>query len=111
MILTPAGKIARYFFDLRYPGRDLRLGLVEASANKIGSPIDQVLLFCFHYDPSAGKYGVAVMNFVRLGGVLTMVVLGGIHRSPIPARAAAAKHTGCKPRWPGAMTSGECSTG
>jgi protein SCO1/2 len=76
MIVTPSGKLARYFYDLRYPGRDLRLGLIEASANKIGSPVDQVLLFCFHYDPIAGKYGVAVMNFVRLGGVLTIVVLG-----------------------------------
>jgi protein SCO1 len=75
MILTPTGKISRYFFDLQYPGRDLRLGLVEASGNRIGSPIDQALLFCFHYDPSVGKYGVAVMNFIRLGGVLTMIVL------------------------------------
>ena len=78
MILTPTGKISRYFFDLRYPGRDLWLGLVEASGNKIGSPLlKQALLFCFHYDPSVGRYGVAVMNFVRLGGVLTMVVLAG----------------------------------
>ena len=76
MILTPEGKIARYFYDVRYFGGDLRLGLVEASANRIGSPVDQVLLFCFHYDPSAGKYGVAVMNFVRLGGLLTMLGLG-----------------------------------
>ncbi len=77
MIVTPAGKVSRYFYDLRYAGRDLRLGLVEASANQIGSPVDQVLLFCFHYDPIAGKYGVAVMNFIRLGGVLTLVGLCG----------------------------------
>lgn len=76
MILTPSGKISRYFFDIHYAPRDLRLGLVEASAGKIGSPADQVLLFCFHYDPTVGKYGVAVMNFIRLGGVLTMLVLG-----------------------------------
>jgi protein SCO1 len=76
VILTPTGKISRYFYDVHYSGRDLRLGLVEASHNKIGSPIDQILLFCFHYDPTAGKYGAAIMNFVRLGGVLTMVGLG-----------------------------------
>jgi protein SCO1 len=75
MVLTPTGKIARYFYDIRYPARDLRLALVEASENKIGSPVDQVLLFCFHYDPIEGRYGPVVMNFVRLGGVLTVVAL------------------------------------
>ena len=76
VLLTPAGKISRYFYDIHYSGRDLRLGLVEASRNKIGSPIDQILLFCFHYDPTAGKYGAAIMNFVRAGGVLTVIGLG-----------------------------------
>ena len=57
MVLTPDGKISRYFYDIRYSPRDLRLGLVEASDNKIGTPVDQVLLFCFHYDPAKGKYG------------------------------------------------------
>lgn len=76
VILTPTGKISRYFYDVHYSGRDLRLGLVEASRNKIGSPIDQILLFCFHYDPTAGKYGAAIMNFVRAGGVLTVLGLG-----------------------------------
>jgi len=75
VILTPTGKISRYFYDVHYSGRDLRLGLVEASHNQIGSPIDQVLLFCFHYDPTAGKYGATIMNFVRAGGVLTVVAL------------------------------------
>ena len=77
MVLTPHGKISRYFYDISYSPRDLRLGLVEASGNKIGSPVDQVLLFCFHYDPDEGKYGAAVMNFVRLGGVLTLLGIGG----------------------------------
>jgi protein SCO1/2 len=76
LILTPQGKISRYFFDVRYSPRDLRLGLVEASANRIGSPVDQVLLYCFHYDPSVGKYGPAVMNLVRLGGVLILLAIG-----------------------------------
>jgi protein SCO1/2 len=75
MVLTPMGRISRYFYDVKFPGRDLRLGLVEASENKIGSPVDQILLFCFHYDPTAGKYGPAVMTFVRIGGVLTMLGL------------------------------------
>ena len=68
MILTPEGKISRYFYGIRFPGRDLRLGLVEASANKIGSPTDQILLYCFHYDPAAGKYTASILNYVRIGG-------------------------------------------
>jgi protein SCO1 len=77
MVLTPSGKISRYFFDVRYSPRDLRLGLVEASEGRVGSLIDKVvLLYCFHYDPNEGKYGPAVMNFVRAGGVLTLLALG-----------------------------------
>ncbi len=75
VLLTPEGKVSRYFFDVRYSPRDLRLGLVEASHNRIGTAADQILLYCFHYDPAEGKYGPAVMNFVRLGGVLTLVGL------------------------------------
>lgn len=77
LILTPKGKISRYFYDVNYPGRDLRLGLVEASQNKIGSPIDQVLLYCFHYDPSVGRYTASIMNLIRVGGVLTVLAIGG----------------------------------
>jgi protein SCO1/2 len=76
MVLTPQGRISRYFYDIKYSPRDLRLGLVEASANKIGTPVDQVLLYCFHYDPALGKYGAVVMGFVRIGGVLTVLALG-----------------------------------
>jgi len=61
---------------VKYSGRDLRLGLVEASQNRIGSPVDQVLLYCFHYDPTLGKYAASVMTFVRIGGVLTMLSIG-----------------------------------
>jgi protein SCO1/2 len=75
VVLTPAGRISRYFYDVHYTGRDLRLGLVEASQNHIGTAIDQVLLFCFHYDPTAGRYGAAIINFVRVGGVLTVITL------------------------------------
>jgi len=76
MVLTPRGKLARYFYDIRYSPLDVRLGLVESSANRIGSPVDQVLLYCFHYDPSEGKYGPVVMSFVRLGGAATVLTLG-----------------------------------
>jgi protein SCO1/2 len=75
MMLTPQGRIARYFYDVRFSPRDLRLGLVEASANRIGSPIDQVLLYCFHYDPEEGRYGPLIMNLVRAGGVFTVAAI------------------------------------
>ncbi|HEX5470692.1 MAG TPA: SCO family protein, partial [Lacipirellulaceae bacterium] len=75
MILTPTGKISRYFYDVHYPGRDLRLGLVEASNNKIGSPVDQILLYCFHYDATVGRYTASIMNIVRMLGVLSMVAV------------------------------------
>jgi protein SCO1/2 len=73
ILLTPEGRISRYLYGIEYSARDLRLGLVEASANKIGGPVEQLLLFCFHYDPVTGKYGPAIMNIVRLGGVLTVL--------------------------------------
>ncbi len=76
IVLTPSGKTSRYFYDIRYSARDVRLGLVEASQNRIGSPVDQILLFCFHYDPREGKYGPVVMNIVRGGGILTVLALG-----------------------------------
>ena len=76
MILTPQGRLSRYFYGIEYAPRDLRLGLVEASNGRIGSPVDQLLLFCYHYDPATGKYGAVVMNFVRLGGAATVLALG-----------------------------------
>lgn len=75
MIATPEGKLARYFYGVEFAPKDLRLGLVEASNGKIGSPVDQLLLYCYHYDPTSGKYGVVVMNIMRLGGLLTIIGL------------------------------------
>ena len=72
MIVTPKGKLARYFYGIEYPASDVRLGLVEASENKIGSPVDKLILYCFHYDPASGKYGPVVVNIIRLGGVITI---------------------------------------
>lgn len=77
MMLTPDGKIARYFYGVQYPERDIRLGLVDASRGKIGTPVDQVLLFCYHYDPHTGKYGLLISRVIQLAGGLTILV-GGI---------------------------------
>ena len=76
MILTPEGKIARYFYGIEYKPRDFRLGLVEASNHKIGTTADQVLLFCYHYDPMTGKYGVIISQVTRVLGTATVLALG-----------------------------------
>jgi protein SCO1 len=76
MILTPEGKIARYYYGVEYAPKDLRLGLVEASQNKVGSLVDAVLLYCYHYDPATGKYGAVIMRVLRLAGLATIVILG-----------------------------------
>ncbi len=73
MMTTPEGKMARYFYGIEYAPKELRLSIVEASANKIGSPVDQLLLYCFHYDPTSGKYGLAIMNIVKLAGGITVI--------------------------------------
>jgi protein SCO1/2 len=78
MVLTPQGRISRYFYGVDFPPKDLRMGLVEASQEKIGNPIDQVLLYCYHYDPATGKYGAVVANMLRLGGGLTILFLGAL---------------------------------
>jgi protein SCO1 len=78
MILTPDGRLSRYFYGVEYAPRDVRLGLVEASQNKIGNPVDQILLFCYHYDPSTGKYGALVMNLVRVAGAGFVLICGGV---------------------------------
>ena len=75
MVLTPEGKLSRYFYGIEYSIRDLRLALVEASQNKIGSLADQFLLYCFHYDPSTGKYSAFAVNLIRLGGIATVLSL------------------------------------
>lgn len=78
MVLTPEGKISRYFYGIQFPSRDLRLGLVEASAGKIGTPVDQVLLFCYHYDPSTGKYGLLISRLIQAAGAVTVLAIGGL---------------------------------
>lgn len=75
MVLTPEGRIARYFYGVEYEPKDLKLGLIEASHDRIGSPADQILLFCYHYDPKTGKYGATVLGVLRLAAILTLAVL------------------------------------
>jgi protein SCO1/2 len=76
MVLTPQGQLARYFYGVEYAPRDLQLGLVEAAGRRIGSPIDQLLLLCYHYDPQSGRYTLTVLQALRLAGVVTVVALG-----------------------------------
>ena len=76
MLLTPAGKVAQYYFGVEYSAKDMRLGIVEASQNKIGSLADYVLLYCYHYDPRTGRYGATITNIIRLAGLTTVAVLG-----------------------------------
>ncbi len=74
-VATPSGRLSKYFYGVEYAPRDVRLGLVEASQNKIGSPVDQLLLFCYHYDPATGKYGAVAMNILRLTGLVFLAFL------------------------------------
>lgn len=93
LLLTPDGHISRYFYGVEFPGRDMRLGLVDASAGKIGSPIDHVLLFCYHYDPTTAKYSASILRIIRLAGVLTILCLvGGILISRRRETLAAARN-------------------
>lgn len=76
MVITPEGKISRYLYGITFPEQTLQLSLVEASHEKIGSSVDQILLICLQWDPTKGKYSMAAMNLMRIGGVLTMMCLG-----------------------------------
>ncbi len=76
VVLTPQGRTSKYIYGLDYGPRDLRLALVEAAGGKIGTPVDSLLLYCFHYDPEQGKYGLVLMNVLRLAGVVTVACIG-----------------------------------
>jgi protein SCO1/2 len=76
IVLTPQGKVSRYFYGILYPARDIRLALVEASNEKIGNPVDAVLLYCCEYNPVTGKYGMVISHVLRIGGVITLLCLG-----------------------------------
>jgi protein SCO1 len=76
MILTPQGKIAQYYYGVEYAPKDLRMGLIQASQNKIGTVVDQILLYCYHYDPMTGKYGAVISRILQLSALVTVLLLG-----------------------------------
>ena len=76
IVVTPEGRLSKYFYGVEYAAKDLRLGLVEASSGKIGTAVDQILLFCFHYDPATGTYGLLIIKILRLAGIVTVAGIG-----------------------------------
>jgi protein SCO1 len=76
IVLTPDGRLSKYLFGIEYGPRDLRLGIVEASEGKIGTPVDSLLLYCYHYDPMTGRYGLVIMRAMRLAAGATVLALG-----------------------------------
>jgi len=91
MVLTPEGRISRYFYGVDFPPKDLRMGLVEASQGKIGNAVDELLLYCYHYDPATGKYGAIVSNLLKIGAAFTILVLGSMILIFIRIERSAAK--------------------
>jgi protein SCO1/2 len=94
LVVTPDGRLSRYFYGIEYSPKELRLALVDSGQGKIGSVVDELLLYCFHYNPESGRYGLLVMNLIRLGGVLTLACLAGFillmrHRETGPAEGRA----------------------
>jgi protein SCO1/2 len=95
LVVTPDGRLSRYFYGVEYSPKELRMALVESGQGRIGSAIDELLLYCYHYDPAAGRYGVVVMNLVRIGGILTVAAMLGFillmrrrdTRAPLEGRA------------------------
>lgn len=76
MITTPGGKLSRYFYGIDYAPKDVKFGLMDSAESKIGNPAEKLLLYCYHYDPASGKYGLAILNVIRLGGIATLLVMG-----------------------------------
>jgi len=99
MLATPEGKLSQYFYGIEYSPRDLKFAMMEASREKIGTPVDRLILYCSHYDPRSGKYGIVVMRVIRLAGLATVVSLGAFmlvmfRRDRKKARAGEAAHEG-----------------
>jgi len=89
IVLTPQGKVGRYFYGVVYPAAQVRLGLTDSGRGKIGSPVEKVLLYCYHYDPQTGKYGPAVFRILQVAGFSTVFLLGGFMLVMFRADAAA----------------------
>lgn len=77
MVVNPQGKITQYFYGVEYAPKDLRFAIIQSSQNKVGTLVDQVLLYCYHYDPRTGKYGAVISRVLQIGGALTLAILGG----------------------------------
>ena len=93
-ILTPEGKIAQYYYGVEYAPKDLRLGLIQASEGKIGTLADQVLLYCYHYDPTTGKYGAIIARVLQLSGLVTVLALGILMTALIRFGSKQGEHAG-----------------
>lgn len=78
LIATPEGRVSKYYYGIEYAPKDIKFGIQESAQNKIGDPVDKLLLYCYHYDPSKGKYGLAILNVIRIGGVITLLGLGAM---------------------------------
>lgn len=78
MITTPDGKLSRYLYGIDYSPKDIKFGVMESAENKVGTPAEKLLLYCYHYDPATGKYGLAILNVIRLGGVATLIGMGAM---------------------------------
>lgn len=78
MIATPDGRLSRYFYGIDYAPKDVKFGLIESADNKVGTAVDKLLLYCFHYNPATGKYGLAILNVIRVGGILTLLGMGAM---------------------------------
>lgn len=96
IVLTPEGRVSRYFYGVEYEPKDLKLGLIDSSHHRIGSVVDEILLFCCKYDPTTGKYTLVVLNVLRVAGILTLIAMGGgfflLWRSDIRKSRAFNKH-------------------
>jgi protein SCO1/2 len=93
MLLTPDGRVAQYYYGIEYPPRDIQFGLIEASRGKIGNVVDQMLLYCYHYDPTQGKYGAAIFNILRISAGATILLLGGFMVIMLRRDMLAARHS------------------
>ena len=78
MVTTPDGRLSRYFYGIDYSPKDIKFGIMDSAENKVGNPTEKLLLYCYHYDPATGKYGLAIMSVVRLGGIATLLGMGAM---------------------------------
>jgi protein SCO1/2 len=97
LVVTPDGTLSRYFYGVEFSPKELRLALVESGQGRVGKLVDELLLYCYHYDPTTGRYGAAVMNLVRLGGILTLGAMAAFFVVSWRRNAAASAPTGARP--------------